>query len=434
VIKGGEFDLGGLLAGLGAKVRQMRARRIVFDGIDLLLSNLSDPAAERLELVRLGNWLNDMQLSGFVTCKAEDWGDNPFSRYDFLPYLADCVVMLQQEPTESVLVRRLRVAKCRGIRHAGHDVPFTITPTGLRVARYPVAAAAPLVVRREKVTSGIPRLDAMLAGGFYRNAAVVISGAPGTAKSSLAAAFAAASAGRGERTLYVTFDEAPGDVIRNMASINIQLAPLVRAGKLDILSARKGDRSAEDHVAWIADTLGRQGTRSLVIDPISALISSGGASVGEEAGARLVAIAKSLGITLVATTLLANTIDGTEPTVSRLSTMADTWIHLSYQAHAGERNRALTIVKSRGAAHSNQVRELILSDAGISLTDVYLEGGEVLMGALRRQREMAMAAQDLQRREMARLRSADLRTADDRDDRDDRPGAGGRRVHNGGPR
>jgi circadian clock protein KaiC len=408
VIKGGEFDVVGLLAALEAKVREMGAGRIVFDGIDILLGSLADQAAERRELLRLGNWLAEMNLSGFITCKTEAGRDTPFDRYSYLPYLADCVVVLQQQPTGSVLVRRLRVAKCRGIRHAGHDVPFTITGAGLRVARYP-AGNPTYVVRRDRITSGISRLDAMLAGGYYRNASVVISGAPGTAKSSLAAAFAAASASRGERTLYVTFDETPGDVIRNMASVNIRLAPLVRKGVLELSAARKGDRSAEDHVAWIADALERRETRCLIIDPISALISSGGSSVGEEAGARLIAISKSLGITLLATTLLTGGVDETELTVSRLSTLADTWIHLSYVAHAGERNRALTIVKSRGAAHSNQVRELILSDAGISLADVYLEDGEVLMGALRRQKEMAMAAQDLQRREMARLRSADSR-------------------------
>lgn len=406
VIQGGEFDLVGLLAGVGAKAREMGARRIVFDGIDLLLAGLAEPAAERRELFRLGNWLGEAGLSGFITGKADPEGEYPLPRQAFLPYLVDCVVVLQQEPTGSVLLRRIRVAKCRGIRHAGHQVPFAITPAGLQVARYPVAGLR-RESSREKITSGIPRLDVMLGGGYYRNASVVVSGAPGTAKSTLAAAFAASAARRGDRTLYVTFDESPADVIRNMASVNLRLAPLVKAGTLEIVSARKGDRSAEDHVAWIADTIGRQQARCLVIDPISALISSGGRFVGEEAAMRLVAIAKSLGLSLFATTLLASGYDEGEATASSLSTLADTWIHLSYRIHAGERNRALTIVKSRGAAHSNQVRELVLTNAGPTLTDVYLEGGEVLMGALRRQKEMDEAARDWQRQEMARLRSAD---------------------------
>jgi circadian clock protein KaiC len=386
VVLGGDFDLGGLLSALEAKVSQTGAKRIVFDGIDMLLGILDNPLAERREIFRLAEWIRRRRLTGIVTCKTDADGSVPRPHDAHLPYLADCVVTLQQQASATALVRRLRVTKCRGIAHSGNDVPFTIAASGLQVASYPIVAPATHAATA-KVSTGVPRLDAMFGGGYFRGSSILISGSPGTAKSTLAASFAESAASRGEQTLYVSLDETGAEITRNMLSVGINLAPHLRSGRLVIASLRKGDRSAEEHIAWISNAIVANKTRCLVIDPTSALSVANSVTIAEDAVAQLIGVAKSLGITLLMTSLVVD--PNSEASLSGVSTVSDTWIHVSYLVLAGERNRAFTIIKARGMHHSNQVRELILSGKGVELTDVYLAGGEVLMGTMRWQKELS---------------------------------------------
>jgi circadian clock protein KaiC len=385
VILGGEFDLVGLLALLDRKIEQTGARRIVFDGIDMLLGALDSPLSERRELFRLAEWIRRSRLSGIVTCKTDEDGRSPREHDRHLPYLADCVITLQQQPESSVQVRRLRIAKCRGIAHSNHHVPFAITSTGLQVAAYP--PPNPLIpISSTRVSTGVKRLDTMLDGGYFQGSSVLISGSPGTAKSTLAASFAESMGRRGVQTLYVTFDERAEEVVRNMSSVGIHLAPHVRSGLLSVVGQRREDRSPEEHIAWIAERVRDAKMRCLIVDPISALTVNR-KSIAEDAVARLIGVIKAAGITLLMTSLVVDS--SSEISTAGVSTVADTWIHLSYLVRGGERNRALTIIKSRGTHHSKQVRELVLTEQGVDLADVYLAGGEVLMGTMRWQRELA---------------------------------------------
>lgn len=386
VILGGDFDLGGLLAALDAKVQATGAKRIVFDGIDMLMGVLDNPVAERRETYRVADWIRRRRLSGIVTCKTDGVERMPSQHDAHLAYLADCVITLQQQAQAAMLVRRLRIVKCRGTAHSSSDVPFTITRAGLQAATYlrPDNAAPVSSVR---VSTGVPRLDTMLDSGYFRGSSILISGSPGTAKSTLGASFADSAARRGEQTLYVTFDEAADEVVRNMASVGIDLGPLVRSGQLVIAGRRREECSAEEHVAWIAYHIRAAKTRTLIVDPVSALLSLESRSLGEEAVAHLICVAKASGVTLLMTSLVVDS--HSEISTSGVSTIADTWIHVSYVVRSGERNRALTIIKARGTHHSNQVRELILGDHGVDLADVFLAGGEVLMGTMRWQKEAA---------------------------------------------
>jgi circadian clock protein KaiC len=240
----------------------------------------------------------------------------------------------------------------------------------------------------------------MLSGGYYRGAMVLITGFPGTAKTTLSGAFAEAACRRGERTMFVSYDSDGAEVIRNLASVGIGLAEHVDKGLLSIVSARTINGSAETYLVRIKALAEEHGARCLVVDPVSSLSKSGNALTANGVVERLIHWAKAQGMTLICTSLLdemASQSDGAS--TLRVSTLADTWIHLNYLVQAGERNRGMSIIKSRGTAHSNQVRELVLSDRGVTLTDTYSAGGEVLMGTLRWEKERAerveAAAQDL---------------------------------------
>jgi circadian clock protein KaiC len=395
LVQSGNFDLGGMLAALGAQVDEMGAKRIVFDAMDILLALLPDAAARRQEIYRLHDWLLARELTGLITAKAG--GDEASSinqhEFGFMQFMVDCAVILNHSVQQGVSQRNLRVQKFRGTSFDENESPFLIGASGLEVATTPTLSRVHAKVSNERVSSGIERLDTMLGGGYYRGASVLITGFPGTAKTTLSGTFAEAACKRGERTLFISFDSDSNEVIRDLASVGIQLDEYARNGTLRMASARTITGSAETYLVRIKTLAKQHEARCLVIDPVSTWSKSGSDSSAHSVAERLIDWTKSEGITLLCTSLLDEMASQTGGGSSvQISTLADTWIHLSYVVQAGERNRGLSIIKSRGTAHSNQVRELILSDGGVTLTDTYSAGGEVLMGTLRWEKERAERA------------------------------------------
>lgn len=393
LIQSGNFDLGGMLAALEAQIEKMGARRIVFDAVDVVCALLPDPAAKRREIYRLHQWLMARELSGVMTLKAGGDESSASSQqfFGFMQFMVDCSVVLNQNVVLGVSQRNLRVQKYRGSGFDENESPLVIGKMGLEVA---VARAglgrANVRVTNERVSSGVERLDTMLSGGYYRAASVLISGAPGTAKTTLSGAFAEAACRRGERTLFISFDSDGAEVIRNLTSVGIHLDRYVKNGCLRMVSARGISGSAETYLARIKSLVKEHSARCLVIDPVSTLSKPGNELTAHSVVERLIDWSKVDGITLLCTSLLDEMAGATERgSPLHISKLADTWIHLNHLVQAGERNRGLSIIKSRGTAHSNQVRELILSDTGVTLADTYTAGGEVLMGTLRWQKESA---------------------------------------------
>lgn len=379
VVKAGEFDLVGMLTVLGAKAREIRATCIVFDGIDVLLRLLDDPVAERREIYRIRDWLSQTGMTGIITQKVHGLELDP--RYSFLQFMVDCVVALRHQVVDGTAFRNLRVVKYRGSGFSADEFPITLTAEGLQLTnRGPTELE--YKVTDERISSGLPRLDVMLRGGYHRGSNVLISGAPGTAKSTLSGLFAAAACARGERTLYVSFDEGAAQIVRNLRSVGIQLAPHQKSGLLKIYSTRTRGPNVEDQFGALRRMVRAHNPRCLVIDPLSALSTKLAHLASADAAQQFLDFLKGEGITAVNTSLMDG-LSTDEATATGISTIADTWIHVSYVVQDGERNRALTIVKSRGTGHSNQVRELTLSNDGVSLTDVFVAQGKVLMGVAR---------------------------------------------------
>jgi circadian clock protein KaiC len=392
LIQSGNFDIGGMLAALEAMVAQTKAQRIVFDALDVILALLPDPAAKRREIYRLHEWLLAHQLTGLITAKADENETISISQspFRFMLFMVDCAVILNHSVVVGVSQRNLRVQKYRGSNFDENESPFLIGAGGFEVAVARTPNRVNDKVSNQRVSSGVERLDTMLGGGYYRGASVLITGFPGTAKTTLSGAFAEAACNRGERTLFVSFDSDGAEVIRNLTSVGIQLARHVKNGSLRMISARAITGSAETYLSRIKSLATEHGARCLVVDPVSTLANSGNELTAHGVTERLIDWSKAVGATLVCTSLLdemSGQLEGASPL--RISTLADTWIHLNYLVQAGERNRGLSIIKSRGTAHSNQVRELILSDEGVTLTDAYFAGGEVLMGTMRWEKESA---------------------------------------------
>ena len=407
-VQSGKFDLIGMLASLKAKADEMGAQRIVFDSLDALLALLNDPIAERREIYRLHDWLSHAGPTGIITIRIEE-GDPLLSQhYGFMQFMADCVVLLYHQMAERVSLRYLRVLKYRGSNFAENEFPLVIGPQGIEITSFGPEESKVEAVD-ERVSSGIERLDTMLGGGYYRGSSVLITGAPGTAKSTLSAVFAEAACRRGEKTLYVSFDESAPEIVRNLSSVGIRLGPHVESGVLRIYSAGTEGKSAEEHLMRIKSLIREQKPRCLVIDPLTAMVKAGGRIPALGMAKQLLYSAKAAGITIILTTLVEGSEPSPETSGIAISTISDTWIQLSFSAQGGERNRALTIIKSRGTRHSNQVRELILSGQGVTLTDVYTAGGEVLMGSLRwgkmhmeaLEKERTRAADERKRSELA---------------------------------
>ena len=274
VVNAGAFDITGLLAGLEAKAKEMGAKLIVFDAIDVLLSLLDDPAAECRELYRLHDWLTRHELTGIITTKVDDNQPGTAQRYGFMPFMADCAVLLSQRVADRVAVRSMRVLKYRGSPHVLNEVPFVIGPAGVDVGSSNGVHPEPQPFM-ERVSTGIERLDEMLGGGFYRGTNALLTGSSGGGKSTLAGAFIEAACRRGERALFISFDENSRDIVRDLATMSIDLAPHTTSGLLRMEAVRSEAASSEEHFMRIKRVIAEQEPRCVAIDPLSALARVG---------------------------------------------------------------------------------------------------------------------------------------------------------------
>jgi circadian clock protein KaiC len=396
-VQSGEFDLRGMLAMLKVKKEEIGARWIVFDGIDVLLTLLDNPKSEMREIHRIRAWLaaNDVEAA-IITAKIDSDGSR-IVNYGFLEFMVDCVIGFEQRLESGVPLHRMQILKYRGSGFCKGEHPVSFGLSGMEIAP-PEPTEIRQVASGERVSAGFERLDTMLGGGLFRGSSTLITGVPGTSKTTLSGKFVEAACRRGEQTLFVSFDEGPDRIVRNLASVGIQLRPHIKSGLLRMYSGRTESVAAEDHLVTLKALIREHQPRCMVIDPLSAIAKAGGIAAARSVANRFIYTAKDQKITVVVTAINEGEEPETEATDLQISTIADTWIHLSYLIRGGERNRALTIIKSRGTSHSNQVRELILSDAGPMLADVYTAGGEVLMGTLRWEKEDEERAKTIQRR------------------------------------
>ena len=411
VVHSGEFDLTGMLAMLKAKKEEIGAKWIVFDGIDVLLTLLQNPMSEMREIYRIRDWLADNEVNAAIITAKVDGDSSEIVNYGFLQFMVDCVVRFERRLEHGVALHRIQITKYRGSDFAAGEYPVSFGPAGMEVDA-PEPTEIKQVASGERVSAGFERLDTMLGGGLFRGSSTLITGVPGTSKTTLAGKFVEAGCRRGERTLFVSFDESADRIARNLTSVGIHLKTHIKSGLLRMYSGRTETIGAEDHLVKLKALIREHRPRCMVIDPISAIAKAGGIAAARAVANRFIYLAKDEKITVMVTAINEGDVPETEATDLQISTIADTWIHLSYLIRSGERNRALTIIKSRGTWHSNQVRELVLSDAGPMLADVYTAGGEVLMGTLRWEKEGEERAKTTQRRAEFDRKRGELQVAE----------------------
>jgi len=407
----GEYDLESLFVRLGFAIDSIGAKRVAIDTLEILFAGLPNPGILRAELRRLFRWLKEKGLTAIVTAER---GDHGLTRHGLEEYISDCVINLDNRVSDQISTRRLRVLKYRGSAHDANEVPFLIDEGGLSVL--PVSSLElDHQAAASRVSSGVPDLDAMLGGeGYFRGSTVLVSGSIGSGKTSLAASFARWTCREGKRCLYFLFEESPSQVCRNMRSIGIDLAPLIEQDLLRFHSSRPSATGLEMHLARIHRLVSEFAPEVAVIDPITNLRAIGNDSELRSTLTRMVDFFKGRQITTLLTSLTVSTKPSEDSAEVHISSLVDTWILVREIESDGERNRGLYILKSRGMAHSNQVREFRLTDQGIKLIDVYLGTEGILVGTAREARmiraeaearERAYEAQQRQRR-VAQRRAA----------------------------
>ncbi|MEO7732467.1 MAG: circadian clock protein KaiC [Kofleriaceae bacterium] len=374
----GDYNLEGLFVRLAHAIDSIRATRVVIDTLEALFSGFDNEALLRAELRRLFRWLKDKRVTAVIT---GEQGAGMLTRYGLEEYVSDCVISLDNRVFDQVSTRRLRIVKYRGTAHGSNEYPFLIDERGLSVL--PVTGLGlDYPVSNERVSSGLPALDAMFhGGGYYRGSSVLVSGSAGTGKSSLAALFADASCRRRERTLYFALEESTAQVVRNMQSIGVDLALWQRKKLLAIHAARPTVFGLEMHLVTMHKAVEQFQPRAVIVDPISSLISSGNPHDVKSMLVRLFDYLKGKQITCLVTSLTGS--DGLEETEVGISSLIDTWIQVRDLEIAAERTRGLYLVKSRGMGHSNQVREFLITSNGNDLLDVAVGVTGVLTGSAR---------------------------------------------------
>jgi circadian clock protein KaiC len=375
----GEYDLEGLFIRLRYAIDSVGAKRVVLDTLETLFGGLSNEMILRSELQRLFRWFKEQGLTAVITAER---GEGALTRQGLEEYVSDCVILLDQRVIDQVSTRRLRIVKYRGTSHGTNEYPFLIDEDGFSVL--PITTQAlDHPASDQRVSTGVPDLDAMLRGGGpYRGSSVLISGTAGTGKSSISAHFADASCRRGERCLYFAFEESVNQITRNMRSIGIDLAPWTKKGLLRFVPGRPTLTGLEMHLAVMHKLVRDFEPRLVIVDPISNLSEAGTTRDATAMLSRLLDFLKAQGITTLFTALTSGggVLEGTDLSVSSL---IDTWLLLRDIELGGERNRGMYVLKSRGMRHSNQIREFLLTDSGIELREVYSGPEGILTGSMR---------------------------------------------------
>lgn len=375
----GEYDLEPLFIRLGSAIDSLGAKRVVLDTVESLFSGLSNESILRAELRRLFRWLKMRGVTAIIT--GESGAANSLTRHGLEEYVSDCVIFLDHRIDDQVSTRRMRVVKYRGSVHGTNEYPFLIDKNGITV--FPITSLTlDHRVSEERISTGIERLDAMFEGkGFYRGSSILVSGTPGTGKTSIAASFANATCRDGKKCLYFAFEESPFQIARNMYSIGLDLQKWVDAGLLQFHSSRPSLFGLESHLAVMFTMIRDFQPEVVVVDPISNLLSVSDERNVQSMFTRLIDYLKSRQITGLMTNLAHP--GGEEQTKAGISSLMDTWILLQLLEANGERNRGLYVLKSRGMAHSNQIREFILSRNGVTLIEPYTGMGDVKTGSAR---------------------------------------------------
>ena len=397
----GDYDLEGLFVRLGHAIDSIDAKRVVMDTLEVLFGGLHNEAIVRAELRRLFRWLKDKGVTAVITAER---GREALTRHGLEEYVSDCVILLDHRVINQIATRNLRVTKYRGALHGTNEFPFLIGGTGISVL--PITSVGlNHNMSSERIATGIPRLDAMLGGrGFFRGSSILLTGTPGTGKTIVAANFAQAAAKRGERVLFFSFEESPNQIIRNMHSIGLRLEPLVKKGLLRFHSARPSLYGLEMHLATMFKEITEFQPAVVVMDPITSLMDAGTDYESKGMITRLIDYLKAGQITSLFTSLTqgGHVLQQSE---AAMSSLMDSWLLLQDLEGNGERNRVLYVLKARGMAHSNQVREFLISDRGIDLVDAYIGPSGVLTGSARvAQEDLEKAAVLASQQEAAQLK------------------------------
>lgn len=398
----GEYDLEALFLRIGYAIDTIGAKRVVLDTLEAIFSAFKDEFILRNELRRLFRWLKEKGVTAIVTGER---GEGSLTRHGLEEYVSDCVMLLDHRVVNQISTRRLRIIKYRGSSHGTNEYPFLIDDDGISVL--PITSIRlDHDVASGRVSSGVIGLDAMLGGkGYYRGSSILVSGTAGTGKSSLCAHFVDAACRRRERCLYVATEESPQQITRNMRSIGIDLSPWVEKGLLRFHSVRSSFYSLEMHLALLHKLVEQFKPKIIIVDPVTTFISEGNQTEIKAMLTRLIDFLKSRQITAMLTTLTSGENGAFEQTEVGISSLMDTWLFVRDIELNGERNRGLYVLKSRGMAHSNQIREFVLTDHGIELVDVYISPAGVLTGSARRLLEaQEEAAADKRQQEIERQR------------------------------
>jgi circadian clock protein KaiC len=400
----GDYDLEGLFIRLQHAVDSVGAKRIFLDTVDALFSSFSNEAVLRAELRRLFRWLKDHNLTAVITAEK---GERTLTRHGLEEYVSDCVILLDHRVRDQISTRRLRIVKYRGTSHGADEFPFLIDNTGISVL--PVTSSEMRYkVSNERVSTGIPDLDEMLGGkGFYKGSSILISGTAGSGKTTMAASFAEAACRRGERCLYIGFEESVDQVVRNMKSLGLNLDEWAEKGMLVHEAWRPSQYGIEMHLVRIHKLIEAVKPQNVIVDPITNLVTGSAQKEVYSMLMRMMDFLKGRNITALLTNL-TNDGEALETTDIGISSLTDTWILCRDQELNGERNRCLYILKSRGMAHSKQVREFVLSREGIRLVPPYIGAGVVLTGSSRVAQEAKEKADALVRSEEIEKKKAAL--------------------------
>lgn len=360
-------------------VQETGAKRVVLDSITALAYMLNDKELIRYFIFRLGALLDSLDCTTFMTSEV---GDSGYSVYGVEEFISDGIIKLRQEPMNHDLRRSLQIIKMRGLEYDSEQATFSISRAGITIFNTHVSPT--YTSPGNRISLGVSGLDELCGGGVFDTSTTMVSGPAGTGKTLISMHFLAQGLENGEKCLLVTFEESVDQLTRNAQHFGWDLGSAIDRGDLIVISRYPEEQFPEEHLHSLKRAVEEHDVDRAAIDPLSAIGNAYPEDDYVRYARNTIGYLKQNDVLSLVTASTPTLMGTHELSKTNLSTLSDNVILLKYAETTGRLSRILTVLKTRGTGHKDNLYQYNITEKGMQIHDPVMAFEGVLSGSARK--------------------------------------------------